>query len=174
MNNKSLQKFDIMKTPFLFTQDHKDDYWGRANETTKGLVKETYLSRIFFSPDNYRLIQKMLKYAVFNASNKKYLIEDQNEAELTIVMRGIYTEFARHLPYDYNKQIMELNYRTVDDLVPGIITEIEAQEGYLEHIMNPRPILDQPVNVSIKGIKGLTPSVMSLYDTSSNKIGENV
>jgi hypothetical protein len=160
---KSLTKADIMKTPFLFTQDHKNDYWGAAQEATKGLVTENILSRIFFSPDNYRLIQRMLRYAVYHASHKKYLIEDQNEQELTIVMRGIFLEFARHLPYKYKEQIMELNYRTVDDLVPNILTEIEAHEGYLNHIMKPREIIDRPVNASITGIKGLIPSVMTIY-----------
>lgn len=239
MNYKSntLTQADIMKTPFLFTQAHKNDYFSMGEQALKGIQQESLLSRIYFSPSNYKLLQKIIKKAIAIASQKRYLLQDdQDEAELTVVMRGIFLQHARHLPvnpkvnsiylhsskkdnevyqfffpikykgmknlfseqtyYDdkrqtyiykcmledgdgieqiiingknvneielVGKQIMELNWRVVDDVVPNIISEIRGHELYLRDKLTPYRIMDRPENVSIKGIKGAIPSVTNIY-----------
>ena len=47
-------KNDIMKTPFLFIQAHKEDYYNMAQEAMRGVQEETILSKVFFSPQRLR------------------------------------------------------------------------------------------------------------------------
>jgi hypothetical protein len=243
--NDTLTQADIMKTPFIFFQAHKNDYFSMGEQALKGIQEESLLSRVFFSPANYKLLQKIIKIAIAIASQKRYLLQDdQNEEDLTIIMRGMFLQHARHLPvkpkkdsiyflrdseenetksdvnnesyqfffplkfkgmknlfseqtyYDdsinkyvyqcsmednngkekitikgtskediilIGKQIMELNWRVTDDVVPNIISEIRAQELYLRDKLTPYRVIDRPENVSVKGIRGAIPSVTNIY-----------
>ena len=162
-NRKNLTKFDIMKTPFLFFQDHKDDYYTMGQEALRGVQEESILSRIFFDPLNVKIIHKLIRKKVFEASNGKYLIEDQDEADLMVVMRSMFLQMAKHFPFDIKDQIAELNDIVSDEVVPGIISEIRAYEGYLEKVFKPREIMDHPQNVSVGGLR-ILPSLTSIYE----------
>jgi len=108
------------------------------------------------------LIQKQLITEVFRRTNGTYLIEKQNEEDLQVVMRSIYFQHARHVPYDIKDQIRELNNFVVDDLVPNVVSEVNAYIGYLERAFAPRQILDHPECVSSAGLRTL-PSVTRTF-----------
>jgi len=159
---KPMDQFDIMKTPFVMFQAHHDDYYNMSQESLRGLQVETILSKVFFSPENVDLIQKQLITEVFRRTNGTYLIEKQNEEDLQVVMRSIYFQHARHVPYDIKDQIRELNNFVVDDLVPNVVSEVNAYIGYLERAFAPRQILDHPECVSSAGLRTL-PSVTRTF-----------
>jgi hypothetical protein len=164
----NVKQVDIWKTPFVVFQSNPEEYYSMVDEATKGIEVETILSRLFFHPKNMKLIQKMIKRAVFEASGKKYWLEDdQNDNDVFVVMRSMYLQHARHLDYDFDKQIMELNFYVVDDVVPGIISEIRAQEGYLQRAFDPRHIISHSINLSRAGSRTL-PSITTLYTSNEN------
>lgn len=115
------------------------------------------LENIFFSNENMDLINKQLVLAVYNNSNKLFKIAYQSNDNLLIVMRYVFIEYARHLPYDILKQIKELNCRVVNEILPTIITNITQKINYLKEINTPKQLIPLPQNVnSKKNLKSVT------------------
>lgn len=160
---KSMNSHDIMKTPFVMFQAHRDDYYNMSQESLRGVQQESMLSKVFFHPKNVDLIQKQLIMYVFRITDGSYLIEKQDEADLQIVMRGIFLQHAKHLDTGIREQIRELNNLVVDDVAPGIVSEIKSHFGYLERAFGKREIMDRPMNVSNAGLRTL-PSVTRRFD----------
>jgi len=155
---------DIMKTPFMMFQAHKDDYYNMSQNALKGVQEESILSKVFFHPKNVDLVQKQIIMEVFRQTNGEYLIEKQSEADLEIIMRSIFIQRARHLPNNIRDQISELNNLVVDETVPDIVSEIKAYFGYLERAFGPMQVMDRPQNSSKTGLKTL-PSMTKTFDT---------
>lgn len=160
--NRYLSEGEIMKTPFIMFQAHSDDYHNMSQDSLRGLQEESLLSKVFFHPKNVDLIQKQLIMDVFKRTNAEYLIEKQNEEDLQVVMRSIFIQHAIHWPDNIQAQIRELNNLVVDELYPGVLSEIKAYFGYLERAFGPMQVMDRPENVSNAGLKTL-PSVTRIF-----------
>jgi hypothetical protein len=78
------------------------------------ILESTSLSQAFFSAANIRILQNATKAAVYEMSNGKYILPDQNIDSLKIIMRSTYLQFAEHHPTGITKQIEVLNKRVVD------------------------------------------------------------
>ena len=94
-------------------------------EALKGIQNCTPLNRTYFSPENVQLVHDMVRYNVWLKSNKKYLIGEQSNIELEIIMRSIYLQFARNLPFKIKEQVAELNNIVGQQVVPRLISEVE-------------------------------------------------
>lgn len=170
---KAMKQFDIMKAPFLLYQSHQDDYYNMSQESVRGVQEETILSKVFFHPRNVDLVQKQIILEVFRKTNGAYLIEKQAEEDLQVIMRSMYIQHARHVPDHIKEQIQELNNLVTDDIVPNVISEINAYFGYLERTFAPRQILDRPECISNAGLKTL-PSVTRTWDgPNQQQISDN-
>lgn len=156
------KNIDINKTPFLVFQSHPDDYHDIVQRSKELSGQNSNLSKVFFHPKNIDLIQRQIIAEVFRRSRGEYLIEKQNEQDLLVVMRSIFIQFAKHLPYDVKGQIRELNRIVVNEVVPDILSQINFYFGYFKVINEPRQIIDHPKNVSNAGLKTL-PSVSRLF-----------
>lgn len=159
---QSLSSSEAMKVPFLIFQSHPNDYYQISQDTIKGIQQESILSRLFFHPRNIDLIQKQIIMEIFYRSDGEYLIQKQDERDLVVVMRSIFLQHAKHHRDHIKEQIRELNCLVVDEVVPGILTEIKAYLGYLERAFGPRQILDRPISTNSAGLKSL-PSVTSIW-----------
>ncbi len=106
------------------------------------------LENVFFSDENISLINKQLILSVFKKTNGRIKISEQSKENLIIVMRYVFLEHSRHLPYDIAGQIKELNCRVVGEVLPNIITNANQRIDYLDEINNPRKLLPLPVNVN--------------------------
>lgn len=160
--NRSLSEADVTKTPFLMFQAHCDDYYSMAENSLRGVQQESILSKVFFHKANIDLIQKQLITEIFRRTNGEYLIEKQSEQDLIVVMRSMFLQHAKHLPYNIPEQIRELNFLVVDELFPGVLSEIKAYFGYLERAFGPQQVMDRPENVSSAGLRTL-PSVTRTF-----------
>ena len=145
-------RFDIQDLPTAYFCDNK-----KANSLRNELIKNQVrvseceqgdLETTFFSDENISLINKQLILSVFKKTKGQIKISDQSKESLIIVMRYIYLEYARHLPYDIAGQIRELNCQVVGEVLPKIITEATQRIAYLEEINGPRKILPLPINVN--------------------------
>jgi hypothetical protein len=163
---KPLSGGEVMKTPFILFQSHRDDYYNMSQDSVRGVQEESILSKVFFHPKNVDLIQKQIILDVFRRTNGEYWIERQNETDLQIVMRSIFIQHARHVPDHIKEQIKELNNLVVDEVVPGIVTQILSYFGYLRDAFNQPVPIDRPLNVSSAGTKSL-PSVTRTFDPNS-------
>lgn len=172
---KQLNSQDIMKTPFVMFQAHKDDYYNMSQDCLKGIQEESILTKVFFHPKNIDLIQKQIITEIFRRTNGTYLIENQNEIDLQIVMRSIFLTHAKNLLLSENQtvreqiikeQIRELNNLVTDEVFSGILSEIKSYSGYIERAFGPVQIMDRPENVSNAGLKTL-PSVTRTFDSNN-------
>lgn len=160
-NNMTIQ--DIYRTPFLFTNCHIKDYNGMAQLALKGIQTESELSKLFFSDKNIQRLQKKIKEEVFKRTNGKFRLDvDQEQRDLFIAMRAVYMEHARFLPNRIVHQVKILNQKVIDEILPGILTEIRQYYGYLMEINKPLIPIPRPINFSNKGRRTL-PSITTTF-----------
>lgn len=155
-NNMTIQ--DIYRTPFLFLQEHRKNYNNMAPNAIKGIQSESELSKLFFSDENFRRIQKMIRKEVYDRTKGEFRLDvDQDQKDMFIVMRGIYMENARFLPNQIVRQVKRLNEKVVSEVTPGILTSIRQDYGYLKEINKPRSLLPRELSTNNAGRRSLPP-----------------
>jgi hypothetical protein len=137
--NTIIKTNTFQESPFILFQDVNPDVVNMRNEMIKNMTKTTQceitdVEGLFFSDENINLINKQLILYVWKKSNKLYRIGFQVKDKLLIVMRYIYLEYSRNLPYKIEEQINELNCQTVGEIGPVVITNFEQKLGYLRDI----------------------------------------
>lgn len=129
---------------------------------TTGQLECNLLNQVFFSQENIDLIQEQIRYQVWNASERKFVIGRQSDTELELIMRSMYFQYGKNIPYNIKEQVIELNDLVVQDCVPKILSQVEQHIGYLfDASTNPVP-LSHPVSMSSTGRKQL-PSVTTTF-----------
>ena len=78
-------------------------------EALYGIQETSVLNQLFFSKKNMDNVQNMIRYNVYEKSNKKFIIDKQSDIELEIIMRSIYLQHSVNLPNKIKEQIMYLN-----------------------------------------------------------------
>lgn len=119
----------------------------------KGKLNSSPLSQLFFSNENINALQIGLKNMVYKKSENKYVIGNQSVDELVIIMRSIFNDNARHLPFKILDQIKELNRLVLNYCVPRIISEIELHNSYLKDIQKGPTFFDRPQATSVIGTR---------------------
>jgi hypothetical protein len=127
-----------------------------TNDMLRGNWEVTPLSDAFFSQKNVIIIQNDIKRQVFDKSQPKgYVIDEQSVDELKIIMRAIYYQYARNLPNDIPGQVTTLNKQVADWSVPHILSAVDHYFYYLKDIDTlPVPIA-RPVHLSRAGARTL-------------------
>jgi len=162
-NNMTVQ--DIYRTPFLFLQEHRKNYGNVASTALKGIQSESELSKLFFSDENFKRLQKKIKREIFERTGGQFKLDiDQEQRDMFIAMRAVYMEHARFLPGQIVRQVKRLNQKVVDEIAPGMITEIRQHYGYLKEINKPLTPIPRPQNQSNAGRRSL-PSITTIWGT---------
>lgn len=161
-NNLSIR--NLYLTPFLFLQEHRKNYNSMAPIALKGIQSESELSKLFFSDDNFKRLQKMIKKEVFIRTGGEFKLEvDQEQRDLFIAMRAVYLENARMLENQIVRQVKRLNQKVVSEVVPGIITNVKQYFGYLREInKNPTPFPRMGVSHN-RGARKTLPSITTVW-----------
>jgi len=155
-NNMTVQ--DIYRTPFLFMQDHHKNYKNLGETALQGIQCQSELSKLFFSDENMRRLQKMIKNEVYIRTNGQFRLDvDQDQLKLLIAMRAVYMENARFLPEQIVRQVKRLNMKVINEIIPGMLTELRQEHGYLKEINKPLDPIARPVNVNNAGRRMLPP-----------------
>tara|TARA_A100001015_G_scaffold321653_1_gene453746 strand:+ start:5761 stop:6222 length:462 start_codon:yes stop_codon:yes gene_type:complete len=143
--------------------DESNSIKEKANcNSTKNIIVDTPLSKIFFSADNIDLLQDELKQGVYQKTDNKYVIDRQSDTEILIIMRSIYLQNSKNLPYDIKKQVIKLNQLVLNYCIPNVISGILSYNKYIKDIENPIMPLENPQNVNSAGTKTLK-SVSSIF-----------
>jgi hypothetical protein len=154
MQRNDNKKFDLQDMPAAYFCDNKKSNELRSqlirNETRIMESAQGFLEKTFFSKENMSLINKQLIYMVWKKTDGLYKISEQSDESLIIVMRYIFIEYARHLPYDVPGQIKELNNLVVNEILPLVITNATQRVGYLKYIENPMQVLPLPQSTNNK------------------------
>jgi hypothetical protein len=124
-------------------------------EALYGIQETSTLNQLFFSKKNMEIIQNMIRFNVYQKSEKKHIIDKQSDVELEIIMRSIYLQHSPNLPNKIKEQISYLNKLVSDWCVEQILPEVNQYFGYIKEIeFMPIPI-DLPLNLSSKGSRSL-------------------
>ena len=119
------QLYDKIPVNDEFT-DHKDALVGNWENTT--------LSKAFFSGENIKIIQNAIKAGVYDKSKGKYVIGNQSEDVLKIIMRSTYLQYSSNKSINITEQIIGLNKLVIDYCVPQLLSECIAYVKYKKDV----------------------------------------
>ena len=148
MNTKSEPQWPLFQQNNNGVKNYKE-------EALKGIQTKSKLSQVFFSKNNIELLQNQLRYNVWLQSNKKHVIGKQSETELEIIMRSIYLQYSKNLPYNIKEQIEELNTMILDYCIPNILSELEQYLAYKVNVSQLPEPMARPKSLSSAGEKTL-------------------
>ena len=131
-------------TPF-FLQDKivKDNR--TMYDNLKYTQQNTAVSNLFFSVKNVQIIQNALRAGVYQMSQKKYIIDEQNKDVLNVIMRAMFLQHSINQPDNLTNQIIDLNKIVVDYCVPKIYSEVEGYIMYKKDASTLAVPLDKPM-----------------------------
>jgi len=109
------------------------------------------VSNVFFSKENIQIIQNALRAEVYRLSNNEYIIGQQDNDELKIIMRALYLESAINLPTNIREQVTALNQHVINHCVPKLINEVRAYINYKRDASNMYTVMTWPVYDNVKG-----------------------
>ena len=107
--------------------EHKSTDYRNA---VKGDLEKNTLNTLFFSKENIQMLQNGIRVGVYEKSNQKYILSNQNENNLKIIMRNIYMDYAAYNPNTITQEIEKLNKLVLDYCVPMVYNESIAYEKY--------------------------------------------
>jgi hypothetical protein len=143
------------------------DNWATNGSIQQTMLKSIYqptpLGEVFFSRENIDRLQKKIRREIFVRSSGKYKLDvDQDESDLLIVMRAVYISDSLNSPYRIVHQVKELNHKTIERIVPDMLSMIKQDEEYVKQLDKPIEPIALPVNVSRAGRLSL-PSVTTTF-----------
>ncbi len=123
----------------------------RVAEQIQYRHSNTDLNTLFFSEQNVDRLQLQIQGTVFAMVGAR--IDRQSDADLKLVMRSYYLQYARNDPTQVTAELNELNERVVNFCANRIAVEVEAYRYYRKDILDfPAPI-EHPLDVKIYGTR---------------------
>ena len=105
----------------------------------------TALSDAYFSRENIQILQNGIRKGVYELSNKQFVICEQNEDELKIIMRSIFLQYSRNLKNNIKEQIKNLNKLVIDYAVNQVYGETIGYMKFKYDVSNMYEPISRPV-----------------------------
>lgn len=125
------------------------------SEALTGLKTNTTLSKLFFSGENIQILQNGIRAGVYKKSQNKYIIDEQDETNLKIIMRTMFLNYARHVPKKIKEEIVYLNNIILDHCIHNVFNNVISYEKYIRDANTLPTPPDNPTVNSLKGNKQL-------------------
>ena len=113
-----------------------------STDATKGIIEETVVTKIFFSPVNVKVLNDTIRFYVFKRSRNQ--ISKPSDRQLYLIMRSILLEFGNLVPHDPLREVKRLNNKVVTKCVDEIVTELKQYKGYIDDLAKLPVPLDNP------------------------------
>ena len=126
-------RIDILQPPNALTLQETPSHTSSFKDAMNGVWADTPLSRAYFSINNQQILQNGIRAGVYRKSNGKYLIAQQSDQDLKMVMRAMFLEHSENRPTHLTEQIHELNGYVLDYCIPRVLGEAK---GYLKYIQD--------------------------------------
>jgi len=117
---------------------------------TEGIWDNTQLSLGFFSGSNIKALQNGIRHGVYNRSNQQYVISEQDEDTLKVIMRSIFLQNAANQPDHVTDQIQQLNTLVLNYCIPQVYNEAKGYFKYLSDASTMYNPIDHPVLSTVK------------------------
>lgn len=124
-------------------------------EATSHNLTRTQVSDLFFSKENIDAIQEGIRYSVYQRTNNQYTIGRQSDQSLKTIMRSIYLQFSKNIPFNIIGQVRELNSQVLEWSVQDIVSNLTQYQGYRYDISKLPIPLDYGAKFTQKGSKQL-------------------
>ena len=147
--------------PLFQKEVQKNGKWFKC-QALAGIQESSKLSLLYFSKQNIQRLQNLIRYTVFKESNGKFVVDNQSEIDLKIVMRSIYLQHSPNLECHIKQQINFLNQLVVNWCYPKIINEVDQYIGYVKSVEKLPVPMELPQNLSSAGTRTLK-SVTSTF-----------
>jgi hypothetical protein len=156
----------VMPGSYSLTPDDKSLSGSNTRHMFKNLYGETLLTFLFFSSDNVKNLQHLIRLLVFK-STQQY-IDNQSNIDLLIIMRSIFLAYSQHpklidegmppeikqkLLKEYTNEISRLNELVLDDVVPRVVSGMQSTLDYLVDASRGLQFMPQPESTSVAGTK---------------------
>ena len=152
LNSKIYAEYNVQTTPYdLFKGSNQSQQTDVS--LISNIVVPNSLSRTFFSNENIERIQNQIIQKVLVLSNNTIKVGKQSYQELQVIMKSIYLQYGRNLPYDIEGQVIQLNKYVVDEAANIVKGNAQQYQTYINDITSPIPIMPRSQNVSNKGYK---------------------
>ncbi len=126
-----------------------------ASQSIHHKMKETPVSKLFFSDVNVEALQQGIRYRVYVESGSRHVIDRQSEVELGIVMRSVYLQDGANVDTDVIKQVRGLNILVIEYCVPTILREINMFKKFRDDISSLPPPMPRGGIATVKGERSL-------------------
>lgn len=103
-------------------------------DALQGNVYNTQLSDAYFSRENIQNIQNQIRHAIYNVSKEQFLISEQDNDTLKIIMRSIFLQNSLNLKCNIKGQIATLNQLVLNYCIPQIYGELKGYVKFKEDI----------------------------------------
>lgn len=139
-------------TSYKFFEENSDNH-DFQKQGIKNIHVENEVSSLFFSKHNIEIVQSGIRYSVYRKTNNDNVIDNQSENDLLVIMRSIYLQYSKNLPYDIVDQVKRLNSMVLDYCVPNILRELNQYKNYTKDVGSLPMPMEHAKNMSSKGTK---------------------
>ena len=137
----------------LYNDDEPKMMPGLIQEKIQYRHNNTPLNTLFFSQSNIDNLQQKIHDAVLEMSKGEYNLSRQSEADLMLIMRSYYLQYAENNPDEVARELDQLNQRVIAYSSNRIMVEIVAYKRYRKDILDfPEPMA-HPVDMHIFGTR---------------------
>jgi len=151
-------RIDLLNAPNqLSLYDKIPTYTSRYDDAMTGNWADTPLSLAFFSSQNQQILQNGIRAGVYKHSKGTYLISQQSNPDLKMIMRAMFLEHSENRLTHLTAQIKELNQYVLNYCIPRIFGEAQ---GYLKYLQDASTLvvpMSTPIHTSLDKTLELKP-----------------
>lgn len=100
-------------------------------DALQGNWKDSPLSIAYFSKENIMMIQNGIRKGVYDKSKGQYLVGNQSEDVLKVIMRSTFLQYSANMPDKIADQIKSLNKIVLDYCIKQVYGEAQGYQQYL-------------------------------------------
>jgi hypothetical protein len=154
---KANGRVNIMTPPNPMSLYETPVYISNYSDAINGTWEHSPLSNTFFSTENQQILQNGIRAGVYERSGNKYVISQQSDTQLKMIMRGIFLEQSKNNTNNIKEQIQELNQSVLNFCIPRIYSEAKAYLQYLKDASTLAAPIATPFHQSMKQTLELKP-----------------
>ena len=100
-------------------------------DALQGNWKDSPLSLAYFSAQNISILQNGIRRGVYEKSKGQYLVDNQSEDVLKVVMRSVFLQYSANMLDKITEQIKSLNKIVLDYCIKQVYGEVQGYQQYL-------------------------------------------
>jgi hypothetical protein len=135
-------------TPLFILDKIKNKEKTNYANATQSVMEKTLLSTAFFSYENIDIIQNALRSRIYELTEQKHIIDNQDGDQLKIIMRSIFLQNSLNRNDNISRQLTDLNKLVIDYVVPQVHGELISYLKYKKDISSPPEPMKLPIHLT--------------------------